>query len=427
MRIEGTNIKKIGVKKIGIFSWSLYDWASSAFHSIIITFIFASYFTEAVAKNKIIGTAQWGHAIALAGITVAVLSPIFGAIADNEGRRKPWLFCFTLVAVVATALLWYVQANPGYVNFALACIVIGTIGIEIAVVFYNAMMRNLVPKRYIGRLSGWSWGLGYLGGLICLIIALLAFVQTGGAWLHLNTKTFEHIRISGPLTAIWYFIFALPLFIFTPDQPSTGIGFVKAIKAGLQTLIQTIKSLRRYMQILKFLLARMIYMDGLNTLFAFAGIYAAGTFGMSYDEIIKFGIALNLTAGIGAVLMAWLDDWYGSKKTILIGLIGLIATGTSILFIHSKTTFWIIALILGLFVGPVQAASRSLMARIVPENLMTEMFGLYSFSGKITAFLGPSILSLVTVYFHSQRVGMSTVMILLVIGAILLWFVKLEK
>ncbi len=409
-----------------ILAWFFYDWANSAFPSIITTFVFATYFTEKVAVNKIIGTAQWGDAIAIAGILIAILSPLLGAIADNEGRRKPWLAVFSIITIIAAALLWNVEPNPSFAHLAMICVIIGTIGLEIGMVFYNSMLSDLAPPDYVGRLSGWSWGFGYFGGIFCLLIALFVFVEGRVAWLGLSTNTAEHIRFTGPLVAIWFLVFGWPIFAFTPDQPSTGLGIRKSIKKGMKSLLQTLLTLKQYREIMKFLLARLIYIDGLNTIFAFGGIYAAGVLHMSFTEVIQFGIALNVGAGIGAALFAWLDDYKGAKLTILISLVIMMITGTGMLLTHSKSTFWFLGMTLSLCVGPVQSASRSLMIRLAPKHMVTEMFGLFAFSGKITAFLGPWILGMLTMAFHSQRVGMSTVIFFLFAGALILSQVKAQ-
>jgi UMF1 family MFS transporter len=409
-----------------VVAWGLYDWANSAFPTVITTFIFATYFTQGIAKDPILGTSQWGNATALAGLIIAILSPILGAIADHKGKRKPWLAFFTLVTVISAALLWFAKPFPDYINWALTWVVLGTVGFEISAVFYNTMIRDLVTSQYWGRLSGWSWGIGYAGGLVCLILALL-FIQTNISWLPLNTKMAEQIRICGPLVACWFALFSLPLFILTPDRPSTGMSIKNAIHKGFVIFSHTLQNLRDYKQVAKFLLAHMIYIDGLNTLFAFGGIYAAGTFGFNTAEIIKFGIGMNITAGIGAVGFAWLDDYLGSKNTILIALSAMIVSGIGILLVHSLIAFWILALFLGLFVGPVQAASRSLMIRIAPPERMAEMFGFYAFAGKATAFAGPWLVGLITLMFASQRIGMITVIVFLAAGTLLLLDVQTAK
>lgn len=414
---------KSSLNKAGIIAWCFYEWANSAFSSVITTYIFATYFTQAVATNSIKGTGQWSMAIALAGIIIALVSPIFGAIADHEGRRKPWLAVFTCLAVISAVLLWFGKPNSTHVHLVLSFVVLGTIGLEVAMTFYNALLYDIAPSNYMGRISGWAKGLGYIGGLTCLVLALFVFIQGKVNWFNLNNADSEHIRICGPFVGLWLGLFSLPLFFLTPDHPSTGIPLLTAIKKGLSTFIGTIRKLRDYKEIVKFLIAQMVYIDGINTLMAFGGIYAAGTFHMGFAEILELGITLNIAAGIGAIAFAWLDDLIGAKPTIMISLLLVIIFGTGILFIHDKTLFWLLTLAMAAFVGPIQAASRSLMARMVPEKLITEMFGLYAFSGKATSFLGPWILGLVTVHFASQRAGMSTIVFFLLAGLFLLIFV----
>lgn len=405
-----------------LFAWGLYDWASGAFHIIITTFVFATYFTTHVAANEITGTYQWANATAIAGILIAILSPIFGAIADHGGFHKRWLMFFTALCVIFTALLWFVYPNPHSVLFALICIIIATIGFEISVVFFNSFLPHIAPADYLGRISGWSWGGGYVGGVIALSITLFVFIKGQHAWL--NTQTAEQVRICGPLVAVWFSVFSLPLFIFIPEIKTSGLNALAAIKTGLRDLARTLKELPQQKNLLLYLVAHLIYVDGLNTLFAFGGIYAAGTFGMPLSEVILLGITMNISAGIGAILLAWLDDFLGSKPTILISLLFLIVFGVPLLFVHSVAIFWGIALFLAAFIGPVQAASRSLMARLAPIEKSTEMFGLYAFSGRITSFMGPGVLGLATYYFHSQRVGMGTVMVFFIVGALLMLKVK---
>lgn len=406
-------------------AWCVYDWASSAFPTVIVTFVFAAYFTTAVAADKAAGTAQWSRALAISGIVIALLSPVLGAIADRSGRRKPWLAGCTLITVLGAGLLWYAQPDADYVVYALVCFALANIAFEIGQVFYNAMLPTIVPMERMGRLSGWGWGLGYAGGLSCLVVALFAFVQGNPPVFGLDRDTAEHVRVVGPMVAIWFAVFCIPLFLFVPDAPRSGLPPRTAAREGVTTLVATLKSVRRYREVAWFLLARVFYVDGMNTMFAFGGIYAAGTFGMTVAEVIQFGIALNITAGLGAAAFAWIDDRIGAKKTILIALCGLIAFGIPLLLVESKMWFWIVGLPLGIFMGPAQAASRSLMARLAPADLRTEMFGLFAFSGKATAFLGPAILGAVTVALDSQRAGMATIVVFLTIGlAILVWKVR---
>jgi UMF1 family MFS transporter len=407
-----------------IFAWCLYDWACSSFSIIVMTFIFATYFTTRIAENEIIGTYQWANASSFAGLIVALSSPLFGAIADYGGHHKRWLFFFTIICVISTALLWFAYPNTHSVYLTLTCLIVGTIGLEVGMVFYNAFLSKLAPKEYLGRISGWGWGSGYIGGIIALSMALIFFVK----WniFSLNPQTSAQIRICGPFAAMWYALFSLPLFFLVPKLSSTSAPLREAIVKGGLELIRTIKKLPQEKNILFFLIARMIYADGLNTLFIFGGIYAAGTYGLSFEEVLLFGITMNIAAGLGAVCLAWMDDWVGSKVTISISLVFLIILGIPVLTLHDKYQFWIAALLLCLFVGPAQSASRSLMVRLISnKETATEMFGLYALSGRITAFVGPWLLGMITVAFNSQRMGMATELVFFAIGGILLIPVKL--
>lgn len=408
-----------------LFVWCLYDWAAASFSIIVTTFIFATYFTTSIAENKIIGTYQWANAVSLAGIIIAVSSPLFGAIADHGGYHKRWLLVFTLICVICTALLWFAYPQVQATYFTLTCVVIGTIGFEVALVFYNSFLPHLTSKKYLGRVSGWGWGSGYLGGIVALSIALLVFVQSSGTWL--NKDTAEQIRICGPFAAAWYLIFALPLFFFVPSFPSAKKPLPVAVRAGFKELYATFKKLPQEKDILLYLIAHMIYTDGLNTLFAFGGIYAAGTYGLTFAEVLLFGITMNVAAGIGAFALGWADDFLGSKRTVIVSLFCLAILGVPILFLHDKYMFWGIALFICIFVGPVQSASRSLMVRLIEhKNMSTEMFGLYALSGKITAFIGPWILGWITLLFDSQRVGMATILVFFALGALLLMPVRVK-
>lgn len=407
-------------RRSALVAWCLYDWANSAFPAVILTFVFAAYFTQAVARSPVEGTAQWGLALTLSAFAIALISPVIGAIADQAGRRKPWLLCFTVLAAFFISMLWYAKPEPADVLWALVFLALANLAFEFSIVFYNAMLPDLTDERRMGRLSGWGWGLGYAGGLVCLVIVLFGFVDTETPLFGLDKETAEHVRAAAPLAALWYAIFAVPLFLFTPDRPKTGLAAAEAVRLGLKTLGATLRNVRRHKQIVRFLIARMIYIDGLNTLFAFGGIYAAGVHGMDVTEVIYFGIALNASAGVGAALFAWVDDWIGAKRTILIALGAIASISAAIVLVEDKALFWTLGVMLGVFFGPAQAASRSLMARLAPKGMEAEMFGLYALSGKATAFLGPAFLAWATTAFDSQRAGMATVLIFFVIGFVLL-------
>ncbi|MDX1757515.1 MAG: MFS transporter [Marinobacter sp.] len=406
--------------KRALWSWALYDWANSAFFAIILTFVFAQYFSVSVMEDKVAGTEAWGNIVGIAGVFVALLGPVLGAIADQSGRRKPWFISLTLLCVLACAMLWTVTPDPGQYWNAALWVGLGILGAEFAFIFYNAMLPDLASPERTGRWSGWAWGLGYVGGVCSLVVALYGFIEADAAVFPLDRDNAEHVRATFILVALWYLVFSLPAFIFVPDRPATGLGLAAATRAGLRQLKESLAHVRQYRDIVRFLIARMLYTDGLATIFTFGGVYAAGTFNMSPTEVLQFAIALNVTAGLGALGFAWVDDALGGRNTILLALVGLGACALAILLVDSTTGFWAWGMALGLFVGPLQSASRSHLARVAPPHLQTQMFGLFAFSGKATAFAGPLLVGWVTAVTGSQRWGISTILLFLVAGFLLM-------
>ena len=414
-----------GGSRRSVIGWALYDWANSPFSTLIITFVFATYFSRAiVGGDGAEGQTLWAYTIGISGILIAFLSPILGAIADAGGRRKPWLFVFTALCVIASATLWYAEPEREFLLWAMVWVIIANLAFEFGIVFNNAMLPDLVPGARIGRWSGWAWSIGYFGGLVALAIALVAFVQTDPPLFGLDKAKAEHVRIVGPLVAVWFVVFAWPLFVYTRDRPSSGIGARAAVAQGLSSLVTTLRNVRAYGNAARFLLARMIYNDGLTIVFAIGAIFAADNFGMDEEGIILFGIILNITAGLGALGFAWIDDWLGPKRTIAIALIALIVTGIVALVITEVIWFWVVAAAFGTFMGPAQAASRSLMARLAPSEIRTELFGLYAFSGKATAFVGVLVAGAVLDVTDNQRAGLATAVVFLAVGLGLLLSVQ---
>jgi UMF1 family MFS transporter len=415
------------VKPIALWSWALYDWANSAFFTIILTFVFARYFAQGVVDDEVAGTEYWGNIVGVAGILIAVLAPVLGAIADKSGRRKPWLVGFTLLCVVACAMLWFV--HPDISDFWLAAFWVGIaiLGAEFAFIFYNAMLPELANSGNIGRWSGWGWGLGYVGGVISLIIALFGFVEAEAGFWGLNREEAEHIRATFVLVAAWYLLFALPVFFFTPDRPRSGLTAWQSTREGIGQLKESLSNVLKYRHIVRFLIARMLYTDGLATIFTFGGVYAAGTFNMNTTQVLQYGIALNVTAGLGALAFSWVDDAIGGRNTVLLALVGLASSCAAILLVQDITWFWAFGMLLGIFVGPLQSASRSYLGRAAPEHLRTQMFGLFAFSGKATAFAGPLLVGAVTAATGSQRWGMSTILLFLLAGFLLMLTVPQMK
>lgn len=419
-----------------VFAWSMYDFANSSFTTLVVTFIYAAFFTKAIAPDEITGTALWSRAVSITAVAVALLSPVMGAIADRGGYRKLFLFACTAVCVVATAALYLPRPHAALAEeglgdqttLALVLFVAANVAFEMGSVFYNAFLPDIAPPDRIGRVSGYGWSFGYVGGLGCMVLAFVGFVFPETPWFGLTAEAGQSIRGTNLLVALWFALFSVPFFLWVKeDRTRAEPGRRGVIVASFRQLADTFRALRPHRQVVRLLLARLIYNDGLVTIFAFGGIYAGVTFGFDFDEIVIFGIVLNVTAGIGAFLMGFLDDRIGGRRTILITLAGLAVASLMALFAPSKAVFWGAGVLVGIFSGPNQAASRSLLGRFVPRDKESEFFGFFAFSGKATAFLGPLLFGLLTETFGTQRAGIGAVLLFFVVGAVLLLRVDEEE
>ena len=434
--------------KLGKFSWALFDWANQPFFTVVTTFIFAPYFTSFVASSPAEGQAYWGYTQAIAGALIALLRPVFGSIADAGGARKPWILFFSILCAIGAFSLWW--AVPGMqtgVFWILAGIVIGTIGVEFSIVFNNSMLPTLVPPKRMGRLSGFGWGLGYIGGLIALFIVLFGFSLPEVPLFGLSKALHEPDRITGPMAALWLMVFIIPMLLFTPVRPASDLPKSEAVRQGLKALMTTLRSLKNYRNVVFFLIARMFYNDGILALIGFSGIYAAGLFKWGTTELGIFGILINFFAIAGCFIGGSLDDRLGSKPTIVISVLGLAFASVGVLSISdgqvlfglpaampveggalfaspAEMVFMVFAFIMGLFFGPAQAASRTLIARMAPPEKAGEFFGLFALSGKATAFVAPLLIGIVTSATGQQRPAMIVIFALLMVGAALMSFVR---
>ena len=401
--VERASAAPLEVSWLARLSWALFKWANQPVFTVITTFIFAPYFTSAVVGNPIRGQALWADAQSVAGICIALASPFLGSIADAAGPRKFWTLAFQIPTILGCAALWWVKPGTGPEAWfwGLAAVVVITIGAEISIVFNNAMLPTLVRHERIGRLSGFAWGLGYVGGIVSLLLVLLGFSLPEHPWLGLDKAMHENDRIVGPLVALWIGVFVLPLFFFTPDQSRSRLGRLEAAREGVRRLAITLRKLKHYRNIALFLLARMIAYDGLNAVFAFGGIYAAGMFGWETTSLGIFGIVILVFGAIGCWIGGWLDDRIGSKPTmqgavigVLLATFGILSmTRQSVLFglavdgpaagahgaLFASTAeriFMVFGIMIGIFGGPMQAAARSMMARLAPKPLLGQFFGL---------------------------------------------------
>ncbi len=442
---------------LALTGWVMFDWAAQPFYTLVSTFLFAPYFANVFIGDPVQGQALWAYAAAVAGIAVAILSPVLGAIADRTGGLKRWIFVFSLAFVAGQAALWLAApgAGPGTVWIVLAAIVAVTMAGEFSAVFNNSLMPALVGRDGLGRLSGIGWAAGYVGGLIALVI-MAGFVvsnpDTGKSMAGLDplipfdAATRDADRLVGPFSALWFVVFIIPFFLFTPDIPQRpGVLWKQAARDGLSDLWSTIQNLRDFREIAKFMVARMLYTDGLAAIFIFGGIYAASIFGWGVTQLGMFGIILSIAAAAGGFAGGFLDDRLGAKPVVLGALALLIVGAIGVLSIDSASLLFGIpyeraagaplssdgerlyiafAILMGLASGPLQASSRSLLARMAPPDRMTEFFGLFAFSGKVTSFMAPLAIAAVTTASGSQRLGISVVLVFLIAGFVLMATVR---
>jgi UMF1 family MFS transporter len=404
-----------------IWSWGFFDWANSAFTTLIVTFVYATYFTGAFAPTKEVGTQWWGWAVSGSAILIALLSPVLGAAADRAGARKLFLGWSVVLCAAGTVALAFVTPSGGRsAAIALTIFALANVAFEVGMVFYNSFLPEIASQEKIGRVSGYGWGLGYVGGLLCMAVALVGFVGFPGvdALLGITKEGAWHVRSTNFLVAGWFLLFALPFFRNIPESRRGPVTL--DVMGSFRELRNTYGHILRYPQTFRFLLARLVFNDGLVTIFAFGAIYASGTFGMNETDVLLFGITLNVASGLGAFAFGFVDDRVGGKQTIMMTLLLLSMAAMVAVWAPTVTWFWAAGIMIGLFVGPNQSASRSLMGRFVPEKHQAEFFGFFAFSGKATAFMGPLLLGWATATFASQRAGVGTVLVFFAIGGVLL-------
>jgi len=396
-----------------VLSWCLYDFANSPFTTLIVTFIFSRYFTQALAPDSTSGTVLWSRAVNVSALLVALTTPLLGAIADLSGRKKHFLAVATAQCIVFTSLLFFMQ--PGMAPAAAVLFVLANLGFEGANVFYNAFLPEISTRRNIGRISGYGWALGYLGGLAALGIAL--YLVRGG----LPSEGHFAVRATTLLVAVWFLVFSLPLFLILRERaPRGNLPPTAYARAGGRRLIDTFRHLRRYRQAMRMLVARLVYNDGLVTIFSFGAIFAAAVYGMDTSAVILLGIVLNIAAALGSWVFGFVNDRIGGKRTILITLVVLTLAAVLGAISPGPAGFWAAAIAIGLMVGPNQSASRSLLGVLVPYARRGEFFGFFAFSGKLASVAGPLLYGTVVGATQSHRLAMGSCAAFFVLGGLLL-------
>lgn len=437
-----------------VVAWAFWDWGGAAFNAVITTFVFTVYLTSSYfvdpaivaardAESSPAGaahraftaaeaslTSSLGYGLAIAGIVVALIAPVLGQRTDASGRRKLWLAINTGVVVVMTALMFFVEGKPAFFLLGVGLVSVGTVFYEIATVNYNAMLIQVSTPKTVGKVSGLGWGAGYLGGIVLLLFVLLGLVgltADSGGFLGIPHDDGLNIRLIAVIAALWTLAFSLPILFTVPEISRENrrdrVGFFESYVV----LFRDIANLwRESRNTVLFLISSALFRDGLVGVFTFGGILAQGTFGFSSSQVIIFAIAANVVAGVSTFISGLFDDRFGAKPVIVVSLVGLIIAGLGVFFAHDlgPNAFWVGGLILCLFVGPAQSASRTFLARVTPAGREGEVFGLYATTGRAVSFLAPLLFSTFVAVAGAQYWGILGIVIVLLVGLLLLIPVK---
>ena len=403
-----------------IFNFALYDFANSAFTTIVITFIFATYFATKIAPNPVLGQSYWGWSIGLTGFLVAIIGPLVGSYADKKNKIVFFIRFFSFICILFTSLLWFSKPSQSYLFYTLIIVGIANLFYELSLIFYNSLLKDVSTHENLGKSSGFGFALGYIGGIIILILSIKLFIDNEILPFGLTTEESQNIRAIALLVSIWFLIFSIPFLFFAIKEKKSKKKNISSNFSDLKKIIWKGK----ISSFGKFLIARMLYADGLNAIIVMGGIFAVGVFGLEIKDLLKLSVLMNITAFIGAFVGGAANDRFGSKIVIIFSLLGLILSSIAILFTFSASTFFFFAAINGLFIGPLQSASRVVVSSILDKDSQGKGFGLFATSGKLTSFIGPLLVSTVTFLTGSQRIGFSAAIILLLAGLIILLNIK---
>lgn len=427
-----------------VISWAFWDWATQPFNSVILTFVFAALYLvsdsflpadvaslpdDSPVKEAALAdlTSGYGLVTTIAGLLILFLAPVLGQQADRRGSKKRWLFVFTMLLALTQFALFFVYAQPGFFWYGAAVLAVGAVISEIAGVNYNALLVQVSTPKTVGKVSGLGWGMGYIGGIVALVIVV---ALTFADWFGMDTSDGLAYRLIAVGCGVWTILFSIPLFRNVPEPPPSAPGQSVGFFRSYVVLVHDIARLfREHRPTFWFLIASAVYRDGLAGVFAFGGVLAAVAFGFGPTDVILFAIAANVVAGLSTVIAGRFDDRFGAKAVIVFALTTLVLVAFVVFAFHDlgAVIFWIGGLILSAMVGPAQAASRSLLARVTPTGMQGEIFGLYATTGRVASFLSPAMWTVFIAYFGSTIFGVLGIGLVLLLGLILLLFVRLPK
>ncbi|WP_217136374.1 MFS transporter [Leucobacter chinensis] len=411
------------VKKRVVFAWSLWDWGSAAFNAVVTTFVFATYLVSGAFGDESVVSPKLGFALTIAGIVIALVAPIAGRISDSGGHRRRWLGVNSAIVAVCIALLVFVAPEERYLTFALIVLAVGNVAFEFASVSYNSMLTQVSTNANVGKVSGFGWGMGYIGGIVLLGILLVGFIFPDEGWFGVTADNAWNIRIAMLFSAVWFGVFALPVLFAVPEIDATPNRERATVVSAYRDLFRTISNLwKTARQTLFYLFASAVFRDGLAGVFAFGGVIAAASFGFSADTVIIFAIAANVVAGLATILCGALEDRLGAKNIMVGSLVSMVLFGLLVFMLADFGTwvFWVFGLLLCVFVGPVQSSSRTYLAKLIPKGREGEIFGLYATTGRAVSFLSPAAFSVAVVIGGSTIYGILGIVFVVLVGLLLL-------
>lgn len=449
-------------RPLGYLSWPFGQGARDPYYILVIIYIFYPYFSTTVVGDPVRGQSLIGYITAGAGFILALTAPFLGAIADKDGRRKPWVAGTVLIMVTGAMCLWFIRPGEEGLGLAtsLAILLVIKIAFTVSEVFHNAMLPSVAPMNRVGLVSGLAFSLGNVGGLLLMVFVLFAFSMPGTQpWAFLpdaplfgiDRDAHEHNRIVGPIAGVWMLLFTLPVLLFTPDGKASNQPMWSLAKQGVADVLDTLRHVRHYANVARYLLARMFFIDGMVGVLTFGGIYASGTFGWGTTTLLIFGLCTSASAMLGAYIGGTLDDKIGSMRTlqIAIGMSSIVLL--TLVSVQPDTILYFVVVgtepvwdfpyfsslpelfyfctnqVFAVFFVTGLSSSRTLMAKISPPERATQFFGLFALSATVTAFLAPLLVALTTDLFESQRVGFASLASLMIIGAVMLLWVKEEQ
>lgn len=436
----------------GVWGWMFFDWAGQPFQMLMTVIVFPPLFASVMASDAAEGQAIWGMVLGTAGLLVAILSPTMGAIVDSVGPRKPWIFVFSVLLVVPSFLLTFLATGPDNLLLTSLLIVLAIIGFEITTVFTNAMMPTLVPRDRLGRLSGNGWAMGNVAGVLSLVLMLGLLIpgESGRTVFGVEplfgfrSGTGDAERSAGAVSALWYLVFIIPLFLFTPDVARRG-RVSGAFTSGMNGLFQTIRTLRsKNRNLFVFIVSSMLFRDAILALIGVVGILLSGVLGWSTAKIGLFGLIFSISGALGGWLGGKCDDWFGPMRVVRFSLGGLVLLTATMPGLSPDTLFYVsiahldnpaaivdpaamvYGFFAGIFGGSLQASARTLVVDFARGERLTEAFGIYSFAGRATSFVGPYLVGTVTAITGSQVMGLIPVSLLFIAGFVALSFIDKE-